>query len=230
MEGGYFEMEAKTAHPGGSGKADKAGSAASDAARNARGENPKAPDGPRPEAGAGTPPPEREDQPAEEAVNADVLEASKDLEVLRDRMLRLQADFDNFRKRTARDRSEIYKRANEDLMAEMLPVIDHIELGIAKAAEHGAEAGMIEGWRLIADQLLSVLQRFGLTPLDAAGAIFDPTLHEAIAHLPSKDAPAGTVVKQTRRGYMIGSKLLRPAQVFVSSGDATADASGPAED
>ncbi|NQU38604.1 MAG: nucleotide exchange factor GrpE [Lentisphaerae bacterium] len=148
------------------------------------------------------------------------------------RLLRLQADFDNFKKRTIRERNETYRRANEDLMEEMLPVMDHLELALEAAAQHNADHAMVEGFRLVSDQLCSVLGKFGLTPIDATAAEFDPNLHEAISHLPSPDVAENHVMVMTRRGYKLGDMLLRAAQVVVSSGDpsAVAEATATEED
>ena len=139
-------------------------------------------------------------------------------EVLKDRLLRLQADFDNYRKRIDREKKDWAAFANEKLVLEILPVLDHFELGLADAAKNGAPAAFTDGFQLISSQLRSVLEKAGVQPIDAAGAAFDPNLHEAITHLPSSDVPEGHVAAQTRRGYKLGEKLLRPAQVVVSSG------------
>lgn len=140
------------------------------------------------------------------------------------RLLRLQADFDNFKKRTIRERNETYRRANEDIMEELLPVMDHMELALDAAAQHDADEAIVEGFRLVSEQLRSALARFGLTPIDAADAEFDPNLHEAISHLPSSDVPENHVMAMTRGGYKLGDMLLRAAQVVVSSGDPSAPA------
>ena len=144
-----------------------------------------------------------------------------------DRLLRLQADFDNYRKRTLRERSETAVRANEDLMRELLPVLDHLDLALDAAVQHHASGPVIEGVKLVCEQLLGVLGRFGLRAEDAGGQGFDPSRHEAISHLASDDVPANRVMTQVRRGYWLGERLLRPAQVVVSSGPA---GGGPAGD
>ena len=138
--------------------------------------------------------------------------------------MRLQADFDNFKKRTLRERNETYRRANEDLMEEVLPVMDHMELALEAAAQHNADEAMVEGFRLVSEQLRAALAKFGLTPIDATAAEFDPNLHEAISHLPSPDVAENHVIAMTRRGYKLGDMLLRAAQVVVSSGDPSAPA------
>jgi molecular chaperone GrpE len=138
-------------------------------------------------------------------------------EPLRDQLLRLRADFDNFRKRTQRERGELFQLANETLFLEMLPVIDHFEMGFKSAEEHKTDCSVTEGFRLVYNQLLDVLKKFNVTPIDAVGEPFDPHRHESLMHLPS-DQPAETVIEQARRGYLLGERLLRAAQVIVSSG------------
>ncbi|MDK2857941.1 MAG: molecular chaperone GrpE [Verrucomicrobiota bacterium] len=138
-------------------------------------------------------------------------------ESLRDQLLRLRADFDNFRKRTQRERNELFLLANESLFLELLPVIDHFEMGLKSAEEHRIDRSVADGFRLVYNQLLDLLKKFNVTPIDAVGKTFDPHRHEALTHLPS-DQPAETVIEQVRRGYLMGEKLLRAAQVVVSSG------------
>jgi molecular chaperone GrpE len=162
-----------------------------------------------------------EPAPAQDIVAA----LAAECEGLRDRLLRLQADFENFRKRTQRERGELILRANEDLVSELLPVLDHFELGFHNAESQGVNDSVVEGFRLVFDQMASVLKRFGLEPMDAEGCPFDPHHHEAVTQMPSEVVPAEQVIAQTRRGYRLGDRLLRATQVVVSSGP---PASGPA--
>jgi molecular chaperone GrpE len=143
-------------------------------------------------------------------------------DVLKGQVLRLQADFDNFRKRTLREKNDLYKRANENIMDELLPVLDHMDMALKAAADHDATEAFTEGFRLVADQMLTVLKKFGLNPIEADGATFDPNVHEAISHLPSTDVPEGGIMAEARRGFTLGDYLLRPAQVVVSRGDPNA--------
>lgn len=152
-------------------------------------------------------------QPIVESVPADQQLSDHD-----NRYLRLMADFDNFRKRTVRERVELYQRANEDIIEEILPVLDHLDLAVKSAEKHNVEVAVLDGFRLVAEQLLSALRKSGLTPIDSDGQQFDPGQHEAIAHLPSDTVPENKVMTQVRRGYMLGGKMLRAAQVVVSSG------------
>ena len=138
--------------------------------------------------------------------------------VPRSQFVRLQADFDNFRKRTRREQGEWYQRANENLIEELLPILDHFEMGLQTAHAHPTETSVIDGFQLVNDQLRSVLTKFGLSAIEAKGEVFDPHQHEAITYMPSPDYPAETVMEQTRRGYRLSGKLIRPAQVVVSSG------------
>ena len=140
-------------------------------------------------------------------------------DLLKDQLLRLRADFDNLRKRTQRERNELFLFANESLFLEMLPIIDHFEMGFKSAEEHKTDCSVTEGFRMVYNQLLDVLKKFNVTAISTTGEAFDPHRHESLLHMPS-DKPAGTVIEQIRRGYMLGEKLLRAAQVIVSSGPA----------
>jgi len=146
---------------------------------------------------------------------------------LQDRLLRLQADFDNFRKRTLREKSDLFDSANQALMLELLPVLDHLQLGIQAASAHQADPAFREGLTMILDQLMGVLSKFGLSPMETEKQVFDANRFEAVNSLPSATEAEGIVLALVRRGYMLRNKLLRPAQVIVSSGappEAKADA------
>ena len=157
----------------------------------------------------------------EEALSAEQPELSnEEEESLRDQLVRLQADFTNFRNRVQRERTELYQRANEDLFLELLPVLDHYEMGLQTAEKSNTDPAVLDGFRMVYDQFEKVLKHFGVSPIDAVGEEFDPHLHEALTHLPSEEFPAEVCSEQVRRGYLFGEKLLRPAQVVVSSGSA----------
>ena len=141
-------------------------------------------------------------------------------ESLRDQFVRLQADFANFRNRTQRERIELYQRANEDILLEILPVLDHYEMGLQTAEQHHADQAVMDGFKLVYDQFQNVLNKFNLKAIDAVGEVFDPHKHEALTHMPSDEFPAEVCSNQIRRGYLFGDKLLRAAQVVVSSGPA----------
>jgi molecular chaperone GrpE len=159
-------------------------------------------------------------EPAEPVVEPVVIQKEEEEEApLKNQLLRLQADFDNFRKRTQRERNELFLFANEALFAELLPVIDHFEMGFKSAEAHQTDSSVTEGFRMVYNQLLDVLKKFNVTAIDAVGEPFNPHRHEAILHIASEQ-PAETVIEQVRRGYLLGDKLLRAAQVIISSGPA----------
>jgi molecular chaperone GrpE len=149
-----------------------------------------------------------------------------DKQELEDQVLRLRADFDNFRKRTDREKGDTYRRAHEDLMLELLPVLDHLALGLSAAVEHEdqeSNGAFAKGYSMLSDQLLGVLKQFGLRPIESPGMEFDPNVHEAVSYIPAADCPEGAVVSEIQKGYYLGDKLLRAARVVVCRG-ATADA------
>jgi len=152
----------------------------------------------------------------ETAAPANPLQAEVD--TLKDRLLRLQADFDNYRKRVAREKEEWNRASVENVVHEILPVLDTSRLALDAAKPEDAPNPFLKAFRMVTEQLESALSRFGMTPIHTTGKPFDPQRHEAIAHLPDPEVPESHVLRQTRRGYMIGEKLLRPSQVIVSSG------------
>lgn len=162
----------------------------------------------------------QEELPDTEVIEEEFVPQVEQEESLRDQFVRLQADFTNFRNRTQRERVELYQRANEDLLLEMLPVLDHYEMGLQTAEKNHADSAVLDGFKMVYDQFQNVLKKFNLTLIEAVGEEFDPHKHEALTHMPSDEYPAEVCSKQIRRGYMFGDKLLRAAQVVVSSGSA----------
>src|SRR5436305_11442284 len=143
-----------------------------------------------------------------------------DLDRFRDLALRSQADFENYKKRCAREKEEAIKYANKSLLEQLVAIIDNFELGLAAAREQGDQSPIYSGMILVQKQLNDLLAENGLQPIEAEGKTFDPNLHEAIAHEPSNEYPEEIVMRQTRRGYRFKDRLLRPAKVVVSSGPA----------
>ena len=131
-----------------------------------------------------------------------------------DSYLRLAADFDNYRKRVAREQVEWTSRANERLLNELLPVLDDLERALEAAAEH-EEAKLEEGVRLVHRSLLGLVERHGLSEIEAEGA-FDPHVHEALLAQPGEGAEEGAVLQVLQKGYRLGDKVLRPARVIVA--------------
>ncbi len=135
-----------------------------------------------------------------------------------DRLLRTTADFDNFKKRAAREKQEAIKFANESLLQKLIPVLDALDNAIAAAQANSAEPPhpLQTGINMIYLQLKNVLADAGLEQIDASGKPFDPNLHEAISQQETRDLPEGHVVQQLRKGYRLRERLLRPASVVVS--------------
>ena len=143
-----------------------------------------------------------------------------DLNRFRDLALRSQADFENYKKRSAREKEEAIKYANNSLLEKLIAIVDNFELGLEAARAEGEKSPVFSGMSMVLKQLMDFLADSGLQPIDATGQKFDPNLHEAIAHEPNDKVPEGTVIRQTRRGYKMKDRLLRPSSVVVSSGPA----------
>jgi molecular chaperone GrpE len=160
----------------------------------------------------------REQSAVEEESDDPTSGLQADLDRFRDLALRSQADFDNYKKRAAREKDEAIKYANSSLLERLIPIIDNFELGLSAARGEGEKSPIFSGMSMVLKQLTDFLADNGLQPIDATGQKFDPNLHEAIAHEPSAEIPEGTVIRQTRRGYRLKDRLLRPSSVVVSSG------------
>ncbi len=138
----------------------------------------------------------------------------------RDLALRSQADFENYKKRCAREKEDAVKYANSSLLERLVAIVDNFELGLEAARDESERSPIYSGMTLVLKQLRDFLAENGLQAIEAEGKKFDPNLHEAIAHEPSRFSE-GTVVRQTRRGYRFKDRLLRPSSVVVSSGPAS---------
>ena len=164
---------------------------------------------------------EREEQPsiaADEVSELDQLRA--DLEKARDQTLRAQADLDNYQKRVARDRTEERRYALMPLLRELLVVRDNLHRAVEAAENSDHQAGLLEGVKLVAQQIASVFQGNDCRDIEALGAEFDPNLHEVVSTLPSDEHPSGTVTAVVRIGFQLHDRVVRPVQVIVSSGPA----------
>lgn len=134
----------------------------------------------------------------------------------KDQYVRLMADFDNFKKRTARDREDTYRYAEADILKDLLPTVDNLALALGNAKD--PDDDFVKGVRLVYDTFLKALKEHGAEPFDSVGLELDPEKMEAIATLPSPDYEEGKVSTEVKRGWMLKEKLLRAAQVVVSSG------------
>lgn len=179
-----------------------------------------------PEASAGTDPgTETTAKEAAEASSAEAAEADTpaDSEAKpeqldwKDRYARAMADFDNFRKRTVRDREDLVKFAAKDVIKDVLATVDNLARALDGAKDR-ADDPFVKGVQLVYDGLLKTLADHGATPLDSVGEPFDTNYHEALTSLPSEDVEEGVVMNEVQRGWLLHGKPLRPAKVVVSKG------------
>lgn len=143
--------------------------------------------------------------------DADALQAEKD------RYMRLYSEFENFRRRTARERMDLLQTAGKDVISLMLPVVDDLERALKASEGAGSSnAEMIEGFKLIAKKMTNTLEGLGLKPMNAQGAEFDAEIHEAVTKIPAPDASLkGKVVDELEKGYFLNDKVIRFAKVVV---------------
>jgi molecular chaperone GrpE len=154
------------------------------------------------------------DQPQE----LDLAELKRERDEYYERLLRKTAEFDNYRKRTDRERIQLSEAAAADLLQELLPLVDDMERALKADPGSAATEAIRRGVELIHKQLLETLRKRGVTPIEALGADFDPHFHQAVSHEPAEGRREGEVVEEFRRGYMLGDRLLRPAMVKVAKG------------
>jgi molecular chaperone GrpE len=153
-----------------------------------------------------------------------VASASKDsrladeLAVANDRALRLHAEMQNLRSRTSREIAEERRYAALPVLRDLLPVVDNIDRAIEAAEKAGEAENLLEGFRLVRQQLMTTLSRHQCEPIAAENSPFDPNFHQAILQQPSTEVPAGHVSMVTQPGYKLHDRVVRPAQVIVSSG------------
>ncbi len=171
-------------------------------------------------------PAESDAQAASARETIEALTAERDQ--LKDQLLRMRAEFDNYRKRTARDVERIRRMAAEGLISELLPVADHLELAMQHAGD--SSGGLAEGVGMVLKQFYDTLGRYGLEIIPALGLPFDPHVHEALMQREEPDKPAHTVVEEFQKGFTLGGQVLRPAKVIVSTGGPDAKAPEPKED
>jgi len=159
---------------------------------------------------------------AEDALAAIIAERDE----LKDRLLRLAAETENYKKRSERDKADFLKRANESLLRDLLPVLDGLERAAAHAQEQNGAQGVAEGLGLLQQEFWKVLERYGLEKVEALGLPFNPEVHEAMMQQDDPEAEENTVLIELQKGYLFQGRLLRPAMVVVSKRPATAEDEG----
>jgi molecular chaperone GrpE len=146
---------------------------------------------------------------------------SKEMEGLRDQLLRSRADFDNYRKRMAREQERVRKTAAEKLIHDILPILDHLELALQHIEDE--TDGLAQGVSMVHKQFSEVLQGHGLTPIEAEGKPFDPNVHEALQQVPHDEIQPDHIAQEFQKGYLLGETVIRPSKVIVSTGPKDSD-------
>ena len=134
-----------------------------------------------------------------------------------DRLLRVSAEFENYKKRTSRELEEFRKFANQSLIKELLSVVDNLELAMNSTNGHETiDQGLLQGLEMTHKEILKVFEKFNVKPIVAKGEVFDPTFHEAVMQEETDEYEANTVVNELQKGYLIHNRLLRPSMVVVA--------------
>ncbi len=141
---------------------------------------------------------------------------AQEVDRLQDRLLRLQAEFENYKRRISREKAEFLKFAHEGLILDFLPVLDNLERALGAARAEAGSTPLLEGIEMIARLFRSVLEKAGVRPMEALGQPFDPAYHQAVAQVETSQGDAGLVVEEIQKGYLIEGRVLRPAMAKVS--------------
>lgn len=159
-----------------------------------------------------------EQEPSSDSVTEhdNIENLKKSLDEATDKYIRLYADFENYRKVAARNKEELLKYANEELLTDFLTVIDHLELALQHSAGNETSNALAEGVQLTLKELKAVLEKHGLVTIDALGKSFDPFVHHAMSQIEAEDAVENTVVKEFRKGYMLKDRVIRATLVGVA--------------
>jgi molecular chaperone GrpE len=168
-------------------------------------------------------------EPTNEAAGApagDVAALHDELTAAKDRALRAQAELENYRRRVRKEMEDERRYAQIPLLSELLPVLDNVGRAIQAAEKSSDAGGLLAGFKMVAQQLENVLSRHHCQRIDALHKPFDPHLHAAIMQQPSSEYPPNTVIQVAQDGYQLHDRVLRPAQVIVSTGAAEGDGKG----
>jgi len=184
---------------------------------------------------AAVPPAEAEQLPEGPIETLDTLRQAlsakaQEVERVQDRLVRLQAEFENYKKRVAREKAEFLKFAHEELVLEFLPILDNLERALNAARAEEGSTPLIEGIEMIARLFRSALEKAGVSPMETVGQSFDPTYHQAVAQVESSEGETSLVVEEIQKGYLIEGRVLRPAMVKVSRAASVSKAGVGGED
>ncbi|GBE03989.1 MAG TPA: nucleotide exchange factor GrpE [Nitrospirae bacterium] len=163
---------------------------------------------------------ENEEAPSEVDEKEDL---KKSLGEANDKYVRLYADFENYKKIAARNKEELLKYANDDLMSDVLTVIDHLELALQHTGKSKGPNPLAEGVELTLKELRNILDKHGLVTIDSLGKPFDPSVHHAMSQVETEDAKENTVVKEFRKGYKLKDRILRASMVGVAKKPAASE-------
>jgi molecular chaperone GrpE len=152
-----------------------------------------------------------------EALQTRIADAEQKRDEYLDLLQRTRADFENYQKRALRETVQERKYAHGGLASDLLPALDNLDRATAAAKQVGDKSSLAQGVSLVLSQLLDILRRHGITPIDALGKPFDPNEHEAVMQQPSTSVPPGSVLQVLEQGFMIHDRVLRPAKVIVST-------------
>jgi len=166
---------------------------------------------------SGTPAQRAEEVVTEKIESAEVAALIEEKNTLYDRLLRLAAEFENYRKRVERERERWLEEARAEVLTEFLPIIDNFKRALESAKVLGNRESVLQGLDLIYNQFKAVLARFGVTALETIGQPFDPMFHEAVSVEPTDEYEENTIIDEYEQGYVMGDKLLRPARVKVAT-------------
>jgi molecular chaperone GrpE len=150
------------------------------------------------------------------ALQNKLAEKAKEAQEYYDRLLRCAAEMENLRKRQEKERADLVQFANENLCKELLPVLDNLERALEHGRQFEAPEALMEGLDLVHQNFLKTLEKFGVTPIDSVGQQFDPAFHHAVMEEEAPELADQTVTKELQKGYLMQTRLLRPAMVVVS--------------
>jgi molecular chaperone GrpE len=140
---------------------------------------------------------------------------TEEIQAVNDKYVRLYAEFENYKKRVRKDKADLVKYGNESLLYELLPVVDNLEMALQHSSDD-VSSGLVQGVEITLKELKRVLEKFGLTEIEAEGKPFDPAVHHAMSHVERDDIDENTVIEEYRKGYKLQDKVLRPSFVAVS--------------